>query len=101
MTEYYQNRDAVVRFDVFVDGDPVTPISASVLSYDPDKEYISKDGASIKGSEVRYILKGNKVEKVGKYTFIFKVKIRELGDYTHVVNAEVKKLPVPDKEKAR
>ena len=99
MSEYYQNRDVVIRFDVFKDGDEVTPIKSSVLIYDPDKAYIKKDTAKIKGSEVRYILKGNKVEKIGKYTFIFKVAIRELGDYTHIVKVNVEKLPVPTKGK--
>ena len=99
MTEYYQNRDVVIRFDVFEDGDDVTPVSASVLIYGPDKEYIGKDPAKIEGSEVRFILKGKKVEKVGEYTFIFRVTIRKLGDYTHIVKVKVQKLPVPTKGK--
>ena len=99
MAEYYQYSDIVIRFDVFQDGDDVTPSRASVLIYDPDKEYLGKDTAQIKGNEVRYILKGNKVEKVGKYTFIFKVGIKQLGDYTHIVWVNVQKLPVPIKGK--
>ncbi len=98
MAEYYQYRDAVIRFDVFKDGDDVTPGSASVLIYDPDKEYLGKDTAKIVGNEVRYVLKGDKVEKVGKYTFIFKVGIKQLGDYTHIVKVNVQKLPVPVKK---
>ena len=99
MSEYYQSRDVVIRFDVFKDGDPVTPISASVLTYDPDKEFLGKDTAKIEGNEVRYVLKGKRVEKVGKYTQIYKIAIRKLGDYTHVVVFTVKKLPVPIKGK--
>lgn len=99
MSEYYQYRDVVIRFDVFKDGDDVTPVNASVLIYDPDKEYIGKEPARIEGSEVRFILKGKKVEKVGEYTFIFKVSIRKLGDYTHIVKVKVQKLPVPVKGK--
>jgi len=97
MTEYYQNRDIVTRFDVFEDGDDVTPVSASVLIYGPDKEYIGKEAAKIEGNEVRHILKGSKVKEVGKYTFIFKVTIKKLGDYTHIVKANVQKLPIPIK----
>lgn len=97
MTEYYQKRDLVTRFDVFEDGDDVTPVSASVLIYGPDKEYIGKEPAQIKGNEVRHILKGSKVKEVGKYTLIFKVNIKKLGDYTHVVKANVQKLPIPVK----
>lgn len=99
MAEYYQNRDVVNRFDVFEDGDPVTPISASVLTYAPDKEFLGKDTAKINGNEVYYVLKGKKVEQVGKYTQIYKVTIRKLGDYTHVLNFTVKKLPIPAKDK--
>ena len=99
MAEYYQNRDVVVRFDVFEDGDPVTPISASVLTYDPDKVFLGKDTARIEGNEVFYVLKGKKVKEIGKYTQIYKIAIRKLGDYTHVVDFTVKKLPVPIKGK--
>lgn len=98
MTEYYQYSDIVIRFDVFKDGDDTTPSSASVLIYDPDKEYLGKDTAKIVGNEVRYILKGNKVEKIKNYTFVFKVRIKELGDYTHIVKVSVQKLPVPVKK---
>lgn len=99
MTEYYQNRDIVIRFDVFEDGDEVTPRRASVLIYDPNKVFLGEDAAKIRGSEVRYILKGENVHFVGEYIFIFKVSIRELGDYTHIVNVNVEKLPVPIKGK--
>lgn len=101
MSEYYQHRDVVIRFDVFKDGDEITPGRASVLTYDPDKVYLGKDTAQIKGSEVRHILKGNKVEKIGKYTFVFNVRIKQLGDYTHIVNVHVQKLPVPAKKQRR
>ena len=99
MTEYYQYRDVTIRFDVFKDGADVTPGNASVLIYDPDKAYLGKDTAKIMGNEVRFILKGNKVEKVGSYYFIFNVKIKQLGDYTHRVKVNTQKLPVPVKGK--
>lgn len=94
MAEYYQHRDIIIRFDVFEDGDEITPRKASVLIYDPDKDYIGQDFATIKGSEVRYILVGKKVKKIGIYSFVFKVRVRGLGDYTHVVKVTTKKLPV-------
>jgi len=98
MTEYYQNRDVVIRFDVFEDGDAVRPINASVLIYVPGPEYLGEDTAEIEGNEVRYILNGDNVERIGDYTFIFKVRIKELGDYTHIVKVDVQKLPIQGKE---
>jgi len=95
MTEYYRCQDIVVRFEVYKDGAKVIPGSASVLVYDPDQEYIGKDGAKITYTEVMYVLEGSKVTKVGEYTFIFRVGIEQLGDYTHVVKADVQDLPVP------
>jgi len=93
--ENYQFQDIVIRFDVFKDGESATPLQAKVIAYDPDKEYILTDFALIKGNEVRYVLDGREVTKIGKYTFVFKARIRELGDYTHIVKMDVKELPVP------
>ena len=95
MAKYYQYRDITIRFDVFKDGKKVTPGNASVLVYDPDKEYLGKESARVVGNEVRYVLRGKEVVKIGKYTFVFKVRIRQLGDYTHIVEVDVQKLPVP------
>ena len=97
--EYYQHSDIVIRFDVFKDGGKEIPSDAWVLVYDPDKEYLKKDKATIKGNEVRYILKGKDVEKIGKYTFVFRVRIRQLGNYTHIVKVTSQKLPVPVERK--
>ncbi len=99
MDEYYQHSDIVIRFDVFKDGKKSTPISALVHIYIPDKDYLGTDKATVDGNEVRYILKGVHVERVGEYIFVCKVRIKELGVYTHIVNVDVKKLPVPTKGK--
>ncbi len=98
MSEYYQHKDMVIRFDVFEDGKDVTPKKAKVLIYGPDKQYIGKDTATILGNEVRYIFKGEFVHFVGEYIFIFSVRIAQLGDYTHIIKAVAKKLPVSVKE---
>jgi len=98
MAEFYESQDIPIRFDVFKDGQNTTPGFASVVVYDPDKEYILKENAKVSGSEVRYVLKGKNVEKIGKYIFVFKVRVKELGDYTHIVEAKVQKLPVPIRE---
>ena len=95
MAEYYEFQDVVVRFDVFEDGEDITPRKASVLIYGPDKEYLGKDVATVLEHEVRYILTGNNVVKTGQYTFVFKVSIYGLGDYTHIVRIDVEELPVP------
>lgn len=94
MAEYYQYRDVLIRFDVFKDGRDVTPTDASVEVYDPDEKFVGRDVARVDGSEVSYVLEGGKVEKIGEYIFVFEVGIRQLGDYTHVVNAPVKEFPV-------
>lgn len=98
MAEYYTKQDIVVRFDVYKDGEKSMPDNATVLIYDPDKVYIGKEQADILGEEVRYILAGEMVEKAGTYTFIFNVAVSGLGDYTHIVKAEVEELPVPTGE---
>ena len=94
MTEYYQNKDITVRFEVFKDGKSSHPLNAAVDVYDPDGEYIKRGAARVKGNEVSYVLKGKDVEKTGKYSFVFDVGMRWLGKYTHVVEVQVKKLPV-------
>ena len=95
MSEYYQYRDIVVRFDVFQDGDDVIPTGASVLIYDTDHKYLGEDTATIEGSEVRYVLDGKNVEEIGEYAFVFNVNIGGLGDYTHIVRVNAQELPVP------
>ena len=97
MTEYYQGKDIGIRFDVFKDGKPEKALSAGVSVYTPDKRFI-KDSAKTPGTEVRYILKGKNVEKSGEYVFVFDVSVRGMGFITHVVNVEVKKLPVEGKK---
>ena len=92
--EYYQSKDIVLRYDVYKDGDTIHPSSSIVKVYDPDKQFIGHARSKTVGSEVRCKLDGKKVEKVGKYTFIFDVTIRDLGDYTHIVKVDVKKLPI-------
>ena len=99
MTEYYQYRDVVVNFDVTKDGEDTTPQRALVSVFDPDKKDIKRDRAKVKGNEVSYNLKGKEVEKVGKYTFMFDVKITGFGVATHKVEAVTKKSPVPVKRK--
>lgn len=98
MTEYYQHRDLSVRFDVFKEGEDVTPVSSKVAIYDPDKEYIPYTDTKISGNEVSCVLPGKLVEETGKYVFVFDVRVRPLGSYTHIVKAQVKKLPVPAKK---
>ena len=99
MEEFYQNQDIVVRFTVLKDGKPVSASSAKVPVYGPDRQFIGYGETSISGSEVRGLLKAEHVEKVGKYIFMFKVKIRNFGEQPHVVEVKVKKSPVPEKRR--
>ena len=94
MTEYYQDKDIAVRFEVFKDGKTTHPLNAIAIVYDPDGNFIKKGVCHISKNEVSYVLKGINVEKTGKYSFVFDVSIRWLGKYTHVVEVQVKKLPV-------
>lgn len=95
MAEFYQYKDIVVRFDVFKDGQYEHPTSARLAIYDPNKNFIKNDVPKIIGSEVKYILKGDLVEEVGTYIFVFNVTIRGMGEHTHIVKVKVKKLPIP------
>jgi len=99
MAEYYRYKDVAVRFDVFKDGELTTPDQAAVLIYDPDRLFLGRFPADIADGEVRYVLNGEDVEQTGTYKFVFEVKVSGLGDYTHVVNAEVEESPVPTEVK--
>lgn len=98
MAENYQYQDIIIRFDVYKDGEETRPEIASVVVYDPDRKYTGRHYANIVGSEVRYILQGTEVQKVGRYIFVFQVKVEGLGDYTHVVKVNVESLPIPIEE---
>ena len=98
MTEFYKGKDIITRFDVFEDGKEKSPEGGYVVIYDPDNEYIARDNIEIIGSEVRHILEGQYVNKVGTYTFVFTMRMRGLGEYTHVVKAYVESLPVMEEE---
>ncbi len=95
MGEFYQNQDLVVRFDVLEDGKPVEPDSATVAIYAPDSQFLGDGNVEIMGSEVRSILSGDKVDQVGKYRFMFEIKVRGFGGNFHVVNVDVKESPIP------
>lgn len=99
MEEHYLGDDIPVRFDVSVDGKPVTPTSTTTNVYDPQSRYIATGPAKCANNEVRYILAADKVETTGIYTFIFKVSIRGMGDKSHVVKVKVINLPVERKVK--
>lgn len=99
MAEFYQNQDIVVRFDVLEDGKPVEPNSASVAIYAPDGQFLGHGNVEIMDSEVRCILQGDNVDQVGKYRFMFQVKVRGFGGNFHVVNVDVKESPIPIENK--
>ena len=92
--EYYQGKDVGIRFEVFKDGEEIRPGSAVVSIYRDKRQFVKQDVASVSGNEVKYILKGEDVQFAGKYIFVFDVAVRGMGNYTHVVDVEVKKLPV-------
>lgn len=98
MGEFYQNQDIVVRFDVLEDGKPVEPNSATVAIYAPDSQFLGDGNVEIVGSEVRCILNGDNVDQVGKYRFMFQVKVGGFGGNLHIVNVDVKESPIPSKE---
>ena len=70
-TKYYENKDITVRFDVFKDGKETVPNKALVAIYDPDSGYLRREFATVDGSEVIYVLKGEAVQKTGLYVFVF------------------------------
>lgn len=98
MEEFYTGKDVITRFDVFEDGKDVTPRSGYVIAYDPDSVYIARDNVEIIGSEIRHVLEGSLVNKVGTYSLIFTINISGLGEYTHVVKQYVKSLPVSEEK---
>ena len=98
MTEYYTNQDATIRFDVYKDGELCSPRDAIVSAYAPGSKFIEQSVAQVKGSEVIFVLPGEKVETRGIYVFVFKISIARMADYTHVVNIDVKDLPVEEPE---
>lgn len=98
MAENYQHKDVAVRFDVFLDGKETAPDNASVAVYAPGKDFLGLYKPTIKQNEVSYVLEGDQVEKVGKYFFVFDVKVKGLGEYTHIIDVTVKELPVPVQE---
>jgi len=87
--KYYQHEDIFVRFDVLKDGEPTKPNTVTVVVYDPDKEFLTREIPDIVDTEVSFMLAGEMVEKVGGYTFVFKVGIMGFGTYNHVVKIDV------------
>ena len=101
MTEFYQFRDIVIRFDVYKDGRPIRAIYARAAVYAPDNSFVGYATTKVVGNEVRCLLKGSKVEQAGKYVFDCKVRVKDFGEFTHIVEEDVKKSPVPIKRQRK
>lgn len=100
MDEFYVGKDVTVKFETFSNGKPARATSARVAVYGPENAFIGQSNAKVAGSEVSYSLKGNEVEAPGKYSFVFDVAVRNEGKHTHVVDVDVKNLPVSRKKVA-
>jgi len=98
MAEYYTGHDAIIRFDVYKDGKPFRPRDAIVAVYGPNRKFIEESVAQVKGSEVMFVLRGEKIERSGTYIFVFRVSINQMADHTHVVDIKVEDLPVKQRE---
>lgn len=92
--DFYQYYPISISFDTSVKGDPVNVTASSVVAYDPDKIYLVQEMAKTKGNDVSYSLNEKYVQKDGKYTFMFKVRVKGIGDLLHIRVVEVKKSPV-------
>jgi hypothetical protein len=92
MEEHFLGDDIPIRFDVLIDGKPAYLSSAGVDIYDPKGRYIMAGPAKCRNGEVRFVLDGDKIEKVGIYTAIFKVTIKWFGEQSHLVKFKVKEL---------
>lgn len=91
MEEHPIGSDIPIKFDVWVSGKPGVATSAGADIYDPDSRYIAAGPAKTRNSEVSFVLDGDKIEKVGIHTAIFKVTVRGVGETEHVVKFKVKK----------
>ena len=94
MTAPYFVNDAIpLRFAVLDDGKPLYPTGATVTVFDPIGSVVFEGSAQVMKNEVSFKLPEDVATDSGEYTFVFKVRLFNLGPRTHTMKVKVNPLP--------
>lgn len=100
MTAPYFVNDAIpLRFAVLDEGKPLYPTGVTVSVFDPIGSIVFEGSAQIMKNEVSFKLPEDVATESGEYTFVFRVRLFNLGIRTHTMKVEVNPLPTSDEER--
>lgn len=95
----YVNDTIPLRFAVLEEGKPIYPAAATVAVFDPIGSLVFEGNAQIMRNEVSFKLPEDVATESGEYTFVFNVRLFNLGIRKHIMKVEVNPLPTSDEER--